>query len=305
MMNGMKKTGVLALVHLLVSTGYGQQDPVYSQYLNNPVLINPAYTGLNNRLNAVAGYRLQWAGFDGSPTTLNFSTHSSLVQNKAGAGLVVVEDRIGDARVTEAGATFAYKIEVSKERYLSFGMQSGIIQYRNNLFRLDPKDPGDPFISFINETKFNLGAGLMLMSERFLVGLSLPRLMPTRINPDGTRDIEVYNRTLYLLGAYVVYLTPAVRLKPSVLLRTAANTPLSADLNFNLNLEGNYTLGVFTRNFGVYGFLAQMNVKHYRFGYVFEVPVQNSVGARFTSHEFSVGMALSALSFHSRMKSNF
>ena len=95
-----------------------------------------------------------------------------------------------------------------------------------------------------------------------------------------------------------------IRLKPSVLLR-ATKGAFSYDLNFNLNLEENYTVGLFTRNINTFGLLVQMNIKDYRIGYVFEVPTNGSVGPRFTSHEISLGLSLAAFEFHERGKENF
>jgi len=54
---------------------FSQQDPLYSQYMLNPLVINPAYAGLNNNLNIMAGYRTQWTGFDGHPQTVNATAH--------------------------------------------------------------------------------------------------------------------------------------------------------------------------------------------------------------------------------------
>jgi len=301
--NNMKKI-LIALLALIYSTSNAQQDPLYSQYLNNPLLLNSAYAGLNNKLNIVAGYRTQWAGFDGSPTTVNFSAHTSLAQNKVGAGLIIVQDRIGETKITEASSAYSYKLQL-KEKIFSFGLQGGIITYRNDALFLNPKDAGDPSFAFINETKFNIGAGIMLKSERFMIGLSAPRLNAATVSPGGGQAIEIYNQHFYLMGAYMIYLTDRIRLKPSILLRATKSAPISADLNLNLNLEENYTLGIFTRNFNVLGLLAQMNIKDYRIGYVFEVPTNASVGTRFTTHEVSIGVSLAAFNFHDRSKSNF
>jgi type IX secretion system PorP/SprF family membrane protein len=218
---------------------------------------------------------------------------------------MVVQDKIGDTKITETSSLYAYKIELNDDRVLSFGLQAGIINYRNDAANLNPKDAGDPLFGFVNETKFNIGAGVVLKSERFMVGFSVPRLTPTTVNPSGTQNVEIYGRTFYLMGAYMLYLTESIRLKPSLLLRATANAPLSADINFNLNLEENYTLGLFTRNFNVVGYLAQINVKDYRIGYVFEVPTNASVGARFTTHEVSIGISLAAFAYHNRQRSNF
>src|SRR5688572_21911576 len=112
---------------LLCSTFHvsAQIDPLYAQYLNNPLVINPAYTGLNKEFNASVSFRKQWAGFDGSPTTINFTAHSSLFDNKMGAGLMIVQDNIGENKNTLAMGTYSYKIEFDK-MFLSFGLQAGI-----------------------------------------------------------------------------------------------------------------------------------------------------------------------------------
>ncbi len=283
--------------------GEAQQDPLYSQYLNNPVLINPAYTGINNKFNAVVGYRKQWAGFDGSPTMINFSSHMSFYQNKVGAGLMVVQDNIGDTRSTEVNAMYSYKLEF-RDYVVSFGLLTGMVLLQNDPNQVNPLDQNDPSFTFTKESKFNFGSGVMLKSERVLLGVSVPHLIPSTVGQGG-QQMNVYAQHLYLLGAYVVYLSEYVRLKPSVLLRATKGSPMSADLNFNLNLEQRYTLGVLTRNFNTFGALVQMNIKDYRLGYVFEVPANNSLGANFTSHEISLSISLGPLSYHDRAFSNF
>ena len=72
-----------------------QQDPLYAQYINNPLVINPAYTGINNVLNASLGHRTQWAGFEGAPNTTSLSVHSSLFDNKVGGGILLIRDQRG------------------------------------------------------------------------------------------------------------------------------------------------------------------------------------------------------------------
>jgi len=288
---------------LLFLTTQAQQDPLYSQYLNNPVLLNPAYTGINNKLNAVAGYRTQWAGFEGNPTMINFSSHMSMVQNKVGAGIMVVQDKIGDTKNTEINAMYSYKLDF-KDYTVSFGLLTGMMIFRNDPGQVNPLDQNDPSFQYVKESKFNFGTGIMLKSERLMLGLSVPHLIPSTLDQGG-QQMNVYNQHLYLLGAYVFNLSEYVRVKPSVLLRTTKGSPVSADFNFNLNLEHRYTIGVLTRNFNTFGALVQMDIKDYRLGYVFEVPSEKSLGARFPSHEISLTLLLSPLIYHSRSISNF
>ena len=43
-----------------ISLGY----PVYSQYLQNGLLINPAYAGTRGSLSTFLSYRMQWMGIE-------------------------------------------------------------------------------------------------------------------------------------------------------------------------------------------------------------------------------------------------
>ncbi len=293
---------------LLVCLGFcarAQQDPLYSQYMFNPLLLNPAYAGLNNNFNAMLGYRTQWTGLEGQPTTLNASAHSSLVDNKVGAGFLLVQDRIGNIANTEANLSASYKLEF-KEQVFSFGMQMGVQNYRTDYSELNVLDPGDnAFIGGEKGTRLNIGAGAILKSEKYFIGLSVPRLLPSTFT-NGGQEFELYNQHYYLMGSYVHYFNEHIRLKPSVLFRGVSGAPASVDLSFNVNLNAIHTAGLFTRNFKTYGLLVQTLLQEkYRFGYVFELPTNKSVGTNFTTHEISLGILLSTFAFHERTLSNF
>ncbi|MEQ8576076.1 MAG: type IX secretion system membrane protein PorP/SprF, partial [Fulvivirga sp.] len=81
----MKSIFLLALLFLTTAL-FAQQDPLYGQYLFNPLLINPAYSGLNNNFSAMVGYRTQWTGFEGHPETFYVSGNASVLENKCGVG---------------------------------------------------------------------------------------------------------------------------------------------------------------------------------------------------------------------------
>lgn len=268
-------------------------------------MINPAYAGLNNRFNGSVGYRTQWMGLEGQPQTINATLHTSLLQNKVGAGLVFSNDKIGSISTTEVNAAFAYKLQLEKSVF-SFGMQAGVQNFNSSLNGINPFDQDDDlFLNGERGTRINLGAGLALKSEKFFVGLSVPRLLPATFK-SGDQEFDLYNQHLYLMGAYIHYLNEHIRLKPTVLLRGVKGAPASVDIAMNLNFNGIHTAGIFTRNFNTYGVMLQTLLKEqYRFGYVFELPTGKSVGTQFTTHEIMLGIQLSAFSFHERSLSNF
>lgn len=285
---------------------WSQTDPLYAQYLNNPLLINPAYTGLTKNFNASASYRKQWAGFDGSPTTFNVNAHASLRDNRMGAGLIILKDKIGANSNTELHATYAYRLDL-EDKKLSFGLQAGVVNFRSDDSALNPKDSSDPlFNENQNVSKPSFGAGAILSSDKYFIGLSVPRMLKTK-NILAGQEMELYSQHFYLMGAYIIYFNEHVRFKPSVLLKAINGSKLSADLNFAANIDEKYTAGVFTRNFNTYGLLAQLKLSEtLRFGYTFEIPSNNSVGTQFTSHEFLVGVNLAVFNFHDKIGiSNF
>lgn len=303
----MKKLLLLTLISgLSLHISQAQQDPIYAQYINNPMTINPAYAGLNNRLNASISYRNQWGGFEGNPTTFNFNSHVSLIDNKVGAGLLVLQDQIGNTKNTEVQAAFSYKLPIDDNNTLSFGMQTGIINFRNNVSDLNIADPDDPaFMQNENVTKPNVGAGAILKSEKYLLGLSIPRLLNTVLDQGG-QEFQLYDRHFYLFGAYVFYLNENIRFKPSALLRGVSGSPASVDLNFNVSLNEKYAAGIFTRNFNTYGLQLQARLgEKLKFGYIFEIPTNNSVGTAFSSHELFLGLDMPVFNFHDRSLTNF
>lgn len=303
----MKRILLLFIACIGFSTlSFGQQDPLYAQYILNPLVINPAYAGLNNNFNAAISYRSQWGGFDGNPTTFNINGHISLVENRVGAGLLIVQDKIGNVTNTEFQAVGSYKLQL-EDKVFSFGMQAGVINFKSNASSLNLADPGDPaFSTNENLSKPNIGAGAAIKSEKFFIGLSVPRLLSTTFKSSAGEQFDLYNQHYYLFGSYVFTMGTRVRLKPAILLKSVKGSPLSTDLNFNINFDQLYQAGIFTRNFNTYGLQLQALLKdQFRLGYTFELPTGNSVGTQFNTHEIMLGVKMSFFNFHDRSISNF
>ncbi len=301
----MKKYLLLVVAGLLFTNLEAQQDPLYSQYYNNPMLINPAFAGSNERLYAGVAYRSQWSGIQGSPTTLNFNSHMAVANNKVGVGMIVVQDELGDIKNTQYGGTAAYRVKLQNSTF-SFGMQVGAIQYATNLDGVTVKNPDPLFVPF-TVTKFNTGVGLLLTNERYTLGLSVPQLIAnsTTLNMGSqSSQIQVYSQNFYFYGAYQFYVNERIQFKPSTLIRATKGTPFSADLNANFIFNKLYTAGIFTRKFNTYGMLLQAVMGNFRFGYVFEMPGKGSA-LNFNTHEISLALSLDVLNSHNHSNTGF
>ncbi|NOT74314.1 MAG: type IX secretion system membrane protein PorP/SprF [Cyclobacteriaceae bacterium] len=284
---------------------YSQQDPLYGLYLNNPFVINPAYAGINNNLTAFASFRNQWAGFDGAPSTISAGAHMSVMQNKLGVGLMFVGDKIGENTNNQISASFAYKLRVNDGTTLSFGMQAGYINYKIDPSQLILQDPTDPAFAAVSQAKPNVGVGAILKGDKFLLGLSVPRLVNSTVELGG-QNINVYQQHYYLMGSYLFFLSESIILKPSILLKAVSGSPLSADANVNFIFNRKYSVGAYTRNLNSYGLLAQLDfLDKYRLSYAFEIPTNGSVGTRFVTNEIMLSIRTSVLRFHENSVSNF
>lgn len=114
---------------LMPLIGTAQQDPLYSQYLFNQAIINPAYSGVHDIMSATLISRNQWLGLDGAPQTNTLNVHSSFFRNKIGVGLTFVNDQLGVSNSNEMSVAYAYKVQFRKS-VLAFGIQGGLTTFK-------------------------------------------------------------------------------------------------------------------------------------------------------------------------------
>ena len=117
--------------------GYAQQNPLFTQYMFNGLVINPAYTGSHESMTATFAARSQWTGLKGAPQTQVASMHSPLKFSRSAAGAVFVHDQVSVINQYMAYGTYAYRIPVSKNAKLAIGGQAGVTYYQANLSELN------------------------------------------------------------------------------------------------------------------------------------------------------------------------
>jgi type IX secretion system PorP/SprF family membrane protein len=175
---------------IVTNSSFGQQDPMFTQYMFNSLTFNPAYAGSKNYLSANILYRTQWAGWNsranglnpdlttgGAPVSQTFTIHTP-VNKRIGVGLAVVNDKVGASESTGANLSYAYRIPFA-EGNLALAVQGGVINYRGDFRNLIARDIDDP--AFIDEQpnvwRPNFGTGIYYNSDRFYAGVSVPRLL--------------------------------------------------------------------------------------------------------------------------------
>jgi type IX secretion system PorP/SprF family membrane protein len=223
-----------------------QQNIIYSQYIFNGLLINPAYAGSHVQLSSALSYRNQWINFDGAPVTTTFGIHSAFKREKVGLGLLLTNDKIGSYRNTGVFLSYAYILKMPRGRVFSMGVQGGFNNFNANFSELKLRSDADPiFNGFFNEFKPNFGAGIFYYTKKMFAGFSVPTIFKHSDFFRGGLAQLVLPRVYYLHAGTMIPLDRMenIKVSPSILLRVQDGTPLSADLNINVIFYDLISLG--------------------------------------------------------------
>ena len=224
--------------------GFAQQDAQYTQYMYNPININPAYAGSRGVMSVFGLHRTQWVGLDGAPTTNTFSFNTPINNSNLGVGFSLVNDRIGPTSDNTISADISYTIPMNEVYKLSFGVKAS-----GNIFNLDtekltPAQANDPNLqNFNNEFSPNFGAGVYLHSDKLYLGLSVPNFLQDSKYNDNEVAVFQERMNFYFIGGYVFDVSPSIKFKPAVLTKMVAGSPLQVDASANFLFFDKFMLG--------------------------------------------------------------
>lgn len=279
----------LLLVGCLMASAplWAQQEPGYTQFSWDQLVINPAYAGSKDALSARMFYRRQWVGLEGAPQTQSMSLHSPIVRGHMGAGLTLMHDQIGVSRTVMARANLAYKLSLSSG-VLSFGMNGQLVRQQTDWGALNPENPGDETLpAGMTQTAVpNFGAGLYYQSDQFYLGAAVPTLLE---NDDSQFAAQ---RHMYAMAGGIYRLSPMLQLRGATMFRYLENAPWQLDVQATLIFRETLLAGVGYRHNDSFHILAQYQfAEQWAFGYAFDLTtsaLSNNLG----SHEVFIGFDL-------------
>jgi type IX secretion system PorP/SprF family membrane protein len=293
----MKKIILLVFFFLSILKVTAQQDPHFTQYMNNMSVVNPAYaTATPAILNLGSLYRSQWTGIEGAPKTLTLFAHTP-INKKIETGLSLISDNIGDGAKKETNffADFAYILQLNEKQNLSFGMKAGFTSISTNFngFRLNSGDASTDkaFAENVNETVPNIGVGAYYFTDNYYVGISAPNLLSaehikerSEINSFGPQEIHTY-----FTGGYVFDINESFKIKPAFMAIFVKGAPVTVDLTANVLYNEKFELGVAYRFNDSVSLLMNVNVTpNLKIGYSYDYTVSNL--SQFDSGSHEIGL---------------
>ena len=303
---------VSILLIFMFATGRGQQMPLYSQYMMNGYLINPAIAGSDGYTSFNLTARQQWLGFQNAPQTRSFSGQTRLLRRsyviketsvnnrrlkpstkgRVGLGGFFYYDRNGAVERLGINGSYAYHIFI-KDLQLSFGLSGGLYQYKlhdEDLFFLDPEDPMIPNINKVIYIP-DVNAGFYMLNYRYFLGFSINQLFQSYLK-FGPRTLSEYKllRHYYIMGGYSFPVGDDYELEPSMLIKGTEKLTVQADLTAKLTYKQDYWFGATYRTSGALIAMAGVRFNQLYLGYSFDYTLSSIRKYSWGSHEIVIAL---------------
>jgi type IX secretion system PorP/SprF family membrane protein len=176
---------LLSAIFLFFTATQSQQMQSFWQ----PSLHNPAAMGRNENISAGLFAQHDMAGFEGSRTTIACAGDFPFIYSRQRGqrnkkymflGFSMQNENYSIYNNFSAVINYAYRMQVAREHYLSFGVAAGVLNQFKDYARLLTDGASDPAVleRMRNEKKnavyFKGGVGIELHSPRYYVSVSVP-----------------------------------------------------------------------------------------------------------------------------------
>jgi type IX secretion system PorP/SprF family membrane protein len=306
-----------AFILFLLLTGnlaFGQQLPLFSQYLYNKFLINPAVAGSDGYTSVSLTAREQWVGYSGAPRTFAFSWQTRMLKKRfilkqtrfkreifrpksdgrVGFGGYVFSDRNGLIQRTGFQASYAYHMWLEKSTQLSFGLALTGYYYKIDQTQINFEDPNEPWLNnnlrrgiFVPDVTF----GVYLLNANYSFGFSADQLSQASAKIGGPAYKNyTMERQYYLFGSYDFSQGTYNTIQPAFLVKMSEQLRPQADIGLTYIYNEGFWAGLAYRTSGA--LIANIGFKFQNifFGYAFDYTLQEIQTITYGTHEITVAL---------------
>jgi type IX secretion system PorP/SprF family membrane protein len=309
------RKGFFILIFVLLSGWIsGQQLPLFSQYLYNKFLINPAVAGSDGYTSVSLTAREQWVGYYGAPRTFSFSMQSRILKRsyilkstnvrrqvyrpksdgKVGLGGYIFSDKNGLIQRTGFQASYAYHMWIENSTQLSLGLSLTGYHYKINDKEINFEDPNEPWMNddlrrgmFVPDATF----GVYLLNPKYSFGFSADQLLEAsaKIGSSAYKNFRM-RRQYYLFGSYDFSSGPYNIFQPSFLLMMSEQIKPQVDMGVTYIYENDFWAGLAYRTSGA--LIANIGVKYQNIfiGYAFDFTLQEIQRITYGTHEVTLAL---------------
>jgi type IX secretion system PorP/SprF family membrane protein len=278
-----------------------QQLSLYSQYLQNGFVLNPAMTGWDDRMAVHATYRHQWTNMPGAPMTGTAAFTDYEPYYQMGFGGYLLFDDAGPITSIGVNGLYSYHINLSswtKSRHLSIGVSLSLSQYRLRGDQLILHDQVDPLVFDNTGSRLapDAGLGVFYYTNKFYAGISVPQVLGLNLRLNGNDGRSNLRRIPHLYGvvgtkAYVS--TRGDYFEPTLWLKYTPTSPPHALLNVRYNWDDSFMIGAGYQTDNSVILEAGFNYRDkFQIGYAFSRQFSTLSGQLGSSHELMLSYTL-------------
>jgi len=309
-----RKPAFILFLLLLGNLAFGQQLPLFSQYLYNKFLINPAVAGSDGYTSVSLTAREQWIGYSGAPRTFSFSWQTRMLKKsfilkqtrlkreifrpksdgRVGFGGYIFSDRNGLIQRTGFQASYAYHMWLEKSTQLSFGLALTGYYYKIDEKQINFEDPNEPWLNndlrrgiFVPDITF----GVYLLNANYSFGFSADQLSQASAKIGGPAYKNyTMSRQYYLFGSYDFNQGTYNTIQPAFLVKMSEQLKPQADIGLTYIYDQGFWAGLAYRTSGA--LIANIGVKYQNifFGYAFDYTLQEIQRITYGTHEITVAV---------------
>lgn len=295
----MKKFKIIIIIAALlgINSAKAQQLPMFTQYMFNDYVLNPAIGGTNDYYQVKTNYRYQWAKIDDGPKTYVLSAYGPHKTMPMGYGGYILNDVTGPLTKTGLYGSYAYNVKVTGDIRLSMGVFIGFMQYKIDLSSIEFEDLVDPILANGDKwTKVTPDAsfGLYLYTSQYYAGFSANQLLGNKIVLDTINISGGLNRLkghYYLTGGYKYNINRDFDIEPSLFLKFLPRTPIQADINIKTIYQKMLWAGLSYRTREAVSILLGYNYNDMIYiGYSYDLTISDFSQYCGATHEIMIGV---------------
>jgi type IX secretion system PorP/SprF family membrane protein len=306
-------TGIVVLLIVTNRLLLAQQQPLYSQFVFNKYLFNPAVAGCEQITTIHINAYEQWTGFKGSPKFHTASIDSRIFNEdrkprrnilkkikflkpeNVGAGAQLFTEKYGPLSHTGLMGTYSYHLKMG-EKQLSFGLSSVFSNLGIKSSDIVLSDQLPDYLVEVDNTRrwiIDFDFGSYFIGKKYFAGYSIHHISKSALQWGGSTDADYrLGRQHYFMGGFTYEVSPKIILEPTTLIKLSEKQKDQIDLNLMCTISEDYWCGLSYKTSKTLSIFGGLQYDRYIFCYAFDYTLSSIRKFNYGSHEIHLAVQL-------------
>ncbi len=292
-MRKIKKIGLKIAFCLATTAAWGQQYPLFTNYITNNYGFNPAVTGASGITELKGVVRTQWVNFDGAPQTQLLAFQSRVKKSPIGIGLNFSNDQAGYWQRTGLALNLAVHQKLGEQGLLSLGVSGGYqnVKIREGFLAIDLPNDQTLLNALGGVWQPDLNVGVSLRLKSFWAGFSVPQILNKKIvfDPRAPSDtVTRLERHYYASAGYGIKISEKMVIEPSLLFKYHQRATPQYDVALRAIFNKQFWVGGLFRTEDAFAAMVGIDKNKYSISYAYDVTTSRLKEKSAGSHEISM-----------------